>query len=248
MTAGEGGGVLGVVSPHLDDAVLSCALYLIRHPGSHVVTVFAGGPAVVDPLTEWDVATGAFRDGDDVVGARRAEDAAAARIVGAQVHHLDFWDEAYRGPAYGYDAAGAAAPSPAAIATALGELAAELRVDAWLLPLGLGHGDHRLAAEGGLRFARDGGGDTVLYCYHELPYALERPSEALEAVASLRRRGFGVEGDLILGHSRNRVRKALALSRYASQRAVLGRRVVACLWRGERICRLLPPDHGRCLP
>jgi LmbE family N-acetylglucosaminyl deacetylase len=41
-----------VVSPHCDDAVLSCGSLLETHPGSAVVTVFAGTQPAGQPLTE----------------------------------------------------------------------------------------------------------------------------------------------------------------------------------------------------
>src|SRR4051794_24119032 len=62
-----------VVSPHLDDGVFSCGEMMADHPTAHLVTVFAGRPATAQ-LTEWDRDCG-FAAGDDVVGARRDEDA-----------------------------------------------------------------------------------------------------------------------------------------------------------------------------
>src|SRR5262249_20683360 len=63
-----------VISPHPDDAVLSCGRFLAAHPGVQVVTVFAGVPArYPDPPGRWTVLSG-FGAGDDVVRARRAED------------------------------------------------------------------------------------------------------------------------------------------------------------------------------
>jgi len=42
-----------VVSPHLDDAVLSCGRLLAGRPGSVVATVFAGVPSRPDQCTDW---------------------------------------------------------------------------------------------------------------------------------------------------------------------------------------------------
>src|ERR1700738_4401405 len=48
-----------VVSPHLDDAVLGTSHLLLRHPGSTVVTVFAGRPPrYPEPPGPWDAAGG----------------------------------------------------------------------------------------------------------------------------------------------------------------------------------------------
>jgi LmbE family N-acetylglucosaminyl deacetylase len=233
------------VSPHLDDAVLSCALHLVGHPGSHVVTVFAGGPARVAPLTSWDASTGQLHEGDDVVALRRAEDAAAARRVGAQVHHLDFWDEQYRIPGYGYEEGTASGDvSPERIADALAEVAAYLPVRSWLVPLGIGHEDHRIVADAGLRFARRRMDRSSIYCYYELPYYAERPSETAAAVEVLALQGFRLGHDEALSHSRNRALKLAALSRYASQRSLLGRRLLRSCWHRERVLRLVALADG----
>src|SRR5436305_15085471 len=79
-----------VVSPHLDDAVLSCARFMAAHPGCTVVTVFAGTPpAYPEPMRLWDEQSG-FAPGDDVMDARRHEDCAALAVLDATPHHLDF--------------------------------------------------------------------------------------------------------------------------------------------------------------
>src|SRR5579885_725257 len=126
------GGRLVVVSPHLDDAALGCGELLARHPGAVVITVFAGRPAQYATLTGWDAAAG-FGLGDDVVAARRAEDAAALAILGARPVWLDFLDAQY-----------APSPDAAAIADALARAIHEVRGRRVCMPLGLFHSDHRL--------------------------------------------------------------------------------------------------------
>ena len=72
-----------VISPHLDDAVLSCGALLLAHPGATVATLFAASPpAYTDPLNEHDTDCG-FRPGDDTMAVRREEDVRAMRAVGA---------------------------------------------------------------------------------------------------------------------------------------------------------------------
>jgi len=87
------------LSPHLDDAVLSCAGQAVR-----VVTVFAGdAPSTRDALGKC-VARSAFvqelhtrwRLGDNPPAARRAEDRVALRILGVRATHLLFPDCVYR--------------------------------------------------------------------------------------------------------------------------------------------------------
>jgi hypothetical protein len=55
------------------DGVLDCRVLLSRHDAAVVVTIFAGWPARRRRDHPWDEAAG-FRPGDDVIGARRAED------------------------------------------------------------------------------------------------------------------------------------------------------------------------------
>lgn len=123
---------LVAISPHLDDAVLGCSALLAACPGAIVVTVFAGRPPDGTPLTPWDEAAG-FHAGDDVVGARRAEDRSALRTFGARARWLDFLDAQY-GDASAVDSIVAAlesaigTPGPAIVG----------------IPLGLFHSDHAL--------------------------------------------------------------------------------------------------------
>jgi len=88
------------LSPHLDDAALSCGgqIYTRTAAGQHVliVSVMAGSPHpsaqsdYIDSLhTRWEVE-------GDAVAARRAEDVAACAILGADYLHLDVPDCIYR--------------------------------------------------------------------------------------------------------------------------------------------------------
>lgn len=88
------------LSPHLDDAVLSCGgtIYTQTRRGARVlvVSIFAGSPPD-DSLTafarELKERWGAS---DDPLAMRRQEDLAALEILGAAALHLDFLDCVYR--------------------------------------------------------------------------------------------------------------------------------------------------------
>src|SRR5215211_5568302 len=87
--------VIAILSPHLDDAVLSC-WHLLAGPGVvAVVNVFAGVPPADAPVGWWDRLS---RDGDgrSVVEARRVEDRAALALAGCEPVNLDFIDRQYR--------------------------------------------------------------------------------------------------------------------------------------------------------
>jgi LmbE family N-acetylglucosaminyl deacetylase len=229
--------VYNVVSPHLDDGALSCALFLAAHPGSSVVTVFAGGPAPACPLTPWDRSARYFREGADVVGVRRGEDISAAALVNATTHHLPYWDRQYRTGPYGYDGLPEKALA-AAIARDLVNRASERPAESWLMPLGLGHPDHLLTAEAGLIFAAVYPADVWLY--EELPYAAEDRAEAERRKKSVIERGFTLAEDAALRIPHDRALKAAVVRCHASQRHALGRRLRTAVRVPERIWRLVP--------
>lgn len=87
------------LSPHLDDAILSCGgvIHGLTWSGERViiVTVMAGEPA--EPLPDTPV-TQALRAqwSASPVRMRRAEDARAAQVLGAQVYHMGLTECAFR--------------------------------------------------------------------------------------------------------------------------------------------------------
>jgi LmbE family N-acetylglucosaminyl deacetylase len=174
-----------VLSPHYDDAALSCGglLALLAASGRQprVAVIFGGEPDPKAPLTDfarfqherWGLPPG------EVIAARRREEANAMRILGAKTELLPFADAIYRGEAYTTETSLFAPPVafeaalPEQIIQAL-DLPAipdpEIRVYA---PLALGgHVDHRLARVAGLLLAEAG---WPVWFYEDLPYALQTP-------------------------------------------------------------------------
>ncbi|MFP3707935.1 PIG-L deacetylase family protein [Paraburkholderia tropica] len=122
---------LFVVSPHLDDAVLSCGNLLARCAGSVVCTVFAGRPR--EPMrTEWDAASG-FADAHEAIAARWREDETALALCGATAVWLDFLDSQY-----------GETPRVDDVAEALDAQFRRFDECVPVCPLGLGHCDHEL--------------------------------------------------------------------------------------------------------
>ncbi len=195
-------GPLVVVSPHLDDGVLSCGELLAAHPGATVLTVFAGRPPPGTPLTEWDAASG-FEPGDDAIGARLDEDRRALALLGARPVWLDFLDSQY-----GHS------PSVEALADALEPALLAARPAAVCFPLGLFHSDHKLVADACLTIAvRRPEIDQLAYedvLYRGLPHLLE------DRFAELSGRGFTFRP---AGRSSGEqlARKREAVQQYASQ-------------------------------
>ena len=232
---------VGVVSPHLDDAALSCAGLLAGRPASSMVTVFAGGPRSVDPLTEWEAVSGCFSRGDDIVGARRHEDRAAAAVLGATPVHLDHWDHQYRTSLYGYRGPTGDAELIRAVTADLATVIAESTHRTWVFPLGLSHPDHRLAAAAALGVIEDEP-DREWLIYDELPYAVYLPGAVDAAVAALVSGGWALEpaaGVIPRDPLSDDGTKGRAVRCYHSQVRSLGEATTVALDAPERIRRLV---------
>lgn len=128
-----------VISPHLDDAVLSCAEAIFHARRATVLTVFAGTPPDGGMLTDWDSRSG-FISAREAIAARREEDAAAMSRLGAEPVWLDFLDSQYGDT-----------PSADAIAEAIHRVVRGVAPRTVLLPAGLFHSDHALAHEAALQ-------------------------------------------------------------------------------------------------
>src|SRR4051812_31256393 len=89
---------LAVLSPHLDDAILSVGgvLHAASRRGfdTAVITVFAGDPRDRGAAGGWDVRSG-FSSREEAVRVRRREDALACAAVGATPIWLPYPDDQY---------------------------------------------------------------------------------------------------------------------------------------------------------
>jgi LmbE family N-acetylglucosaminyl deacetylase len=159
MTGGQPAGPV-VVSPHLDDAVLSAAMQLMR-PGARVVTVFAGLPPAGAVAGSWDRLTGAA-DARQRVEERWREDDEAMAVLGvADPVRLGFADGQH-----------------------VGEPAARLDIDAvvqalrpyltgvqevWVPAAVGGHSDHVAARDAGVAAADP---QAVVHHFADVPYSV----------------------------------------------------------------------------
>jgi LmbE family N-acetylglucosaminyl deacetylase len=93
------------ISPHLDDATLSCGgrIWQQTQAGERVlvVTIFAGAPALDAPLSPFAQEMHARWGLADPVAARREEDAAALALLGAEGVYWSYVDYIYRQTAEG---------------------------------------------------------------------------------------------------------------------------------------------------
>jgi LmbE family N-acetylglucosaminyl deacetylase len=121
-----------VISPHYDDAVLSCGHWLGMNPGAIVSTACSGfaGPGV--GAGPWDEASG-FVTADQATSARQAEDVAALRVlIASQGPRLGFLDNENR----------RRGETLAGLEQAIGSLLDHIQPDLCLIPLGVAHPDH----------------------------------------------------------------------------------------------------------
>jgi len=196
-----------VVSPHLDDGVLSCGGLLAARPRSTVVTVFAGRPPNSGAVTQWDAASG-FSEFDGVIDSRRLEDAAACATVGATPVWLPFLDAQYSSHT---------APVVAAIATSIGRVLDTGCTALAAIPLGLFHEDHRVASEAALAACRAHPSVRTVF-YADWPYA--RHDELVTArLRCLRQRGLSLQTAIESGRraSQDICSKRRAIDCYQSQ-------------------------------
>ena len=215
-----------VISPHLDDAVFGCGQMLAAHPGSTVVTVFAGMPADAEQVAEWDVRCG-FENAREAVTGRRDEDRKALALLGARPLWLDFTDSQY-GPA----------PSVDDIATVLRAVLRAFVGHRVLYPLGLFHSDHRLVHEASAAALTEHPNDQVLVYEDALYRALPRLLQA--RLAELLQRGIAATPIPIAmkTDATDAGRKTRAVSAYASQLRAFGPGGYADVEQPERCWRL----------
>ncbi len=235
------------VSPHFDDAVLSCGGKIPEIPGSTVITVFSGGPARVDPLPVWDQKCG-FAPGDDVMAVRALEDDAALDRLQAQPQRLGFWDGQYRG-----DSGNRLVRAVRwrlgnrrlvrDVAEKLVGVIEELGLETVFIPLGVGHPDHKLTTKASLGAARRLP-HVRWVVYEDLPYAAESSANSAAALRAIATAGFTLE-PLEPGEPReleaevDATDKRAALDCYRSQLDALGQRLEVALNAPERYHRLV---------
>lgn len=185
-----------ILSPHPDDAVLSCGGLLAAHSDALVITVFAADPpqARPEPLATL------FADQET----RRAEDERAMRLLRcnhAFLNHNDAIDRLHEGQRVYTrveDVFGALAPADVALVKELeAEIASLLDGRILVSPLAVGaHVDHQICAHVGRRLARAG---HVVFFYQDAPYVFPNPGPTLagdtvlRAAARMRGRIRGIE-------------------------------------------------------
>jgi LmbE family N-acetylglucosaminyl deacetylase len=190
-----------VLSPHLDDAVLSAGQFLAGRPDAVVMTLFAGVPNAKAVTTTYDQTCG-FGSAEEAISSRREEDQEALAILGCTSLHMDLPDSQYGQPKD-------VDPVMACIKQTIDDLDPEFIVG----PLGLVHPDHELAREALLNLAEYA--DVPIWLYEDLPGTMLDLQSATNALESVREAGYDVERGFI-GDGPH-WKKMLAVQAYRSQ-------------------------------
>lgn len=216
-----------IVSPHLDDAILSCGLLLAAHPGAVVCTVFTASPEH-NMSTDWDLQSG-FNDAFEAMKARKTEDLEALETLHARPVHLPFCDAQYQ-----------STPSPELVANAIERTIIEVAPSTLMVPLGLFHSDHVLVADACLSLLRRSN-DMHMSLYEEVPYR-RMPGVVQDRMRVLAERGFLTNPDDTFDNTRltgadaaiNEQLKDTAIHAYQSQLRAFGPDGQAGLHSAER--------------
>jgi len=149
------GSEIAVLSPHFDDAVLSCWHVLSGPTEVEVVNVFTGAPAEGRPAAWWDRATGAS-DSVERMRERLEEDRNALAVAGRRSVELGLLENQYR--------------SNGEVPAVTGRLREAVRPGSIVYaPAALGlHPDHTLVRDAALDLARDG---FEVRLYADFPHA-----------------------------------------------------------------------------
>jgi len=179
-------GVQIYLSPHLDDAVLSCGGRIWRQTQDgvsvQVITVFAGAPGPNQPLSSFAQELHArWTTPADAVSTRQVEDRRALDVLGAQAVHWRYEDCIYRRTTEGHFAYpdeealwGPIQPADERLVRELRDRIAALALGPFgglYVPLAAGgHVDHRI-----VRRAAEESGLSLTF-YEDFPYAQDAES------------------------------------------------------------------------
>ena len=223
-----------VISPHLDDAVLSCGQLIQSRRGSTIMTILAGFPQGMH--TGWSGQTTGLPVARDANLKRREEDQRASGSLGAQTIWIDI-------PAQEYGPAASPTERLRNIQEAVATAVATSEAHAVFIPLGVTHPDHIVVSDAALLaiFASN----LESYIYMEMPYGQARPGEVRRR---LRHVGRKFKIDPLAPFTGDLQTKTEAVNAYFSQvealRQGFGRRFNRIFTDSEKYWRVRPKAEG----
>jgi LmbE family N-acetylglucosaminyl deacetylase len=198
-----GVGPVLVISPHLDDAVLSCGQLIGMCERTTIATVLAGFPAGVHG--GWSGRTTGLPIAREANSRRREEDLLASHRLGARSVWFDILAQEY-------------CPSPPpferlariheAVATAIATTGARTVC----LPLGVTHPDHVAVSDAVIQVALSS--KLTFFVYMDMPYGQARPDHVKRRLRNMRRHVGIDDATLLVGDLQA---KQEAIDAYASQ-------------------------------
>lgn len=192
-----------VLSPHLDDAVLSCGGWMTALAGVRVEvwTLFAGAPwwGGYSPLAQWLHQVSGAR-GRALARIRRREDRNACRVLGVGWRHFHWRDAVYRrrrDGSFSYETGRQlrwVGEDEELVDGIAGVLARRMGDgDRLVVPLGVGrHVDHLIGRE-----AAERSGVRGLSYYIEFPYGLRHRDEVAALVAGMEMDAYEVDSSAL---------------------------------------------------
>jgi LmbE family N-acetylglucosaminyl deacetylase len=195
-----------IISPHFDDAVLSCGHLLAKNPGAVVATICGGIAAPGVPAsTWWDRRS--WKSARDATLGRRQEDFEALECLNAVQAFADVLDVTYRG--HDDDAS--------VFATAIGDILDRFDAEHIAIPLAArAHIDHELTRDGALTALRTRGLANVFF-YADLPYFVGRDTDRIARALS------AIPVPQAPAHDSENELKREAVTKYRSQTPLLRR-------------------------
>lgn len=240
------------LSPHLDDAALSCGGLIRRQVLSGtpvlVVTVFAGEPQHVELSAYATQMHNRWGNASHPTSVRREEDRSAMDLLGAEYLHLAYADAIYRFSddsfLYSSDQElfGPIHLSESTLLSRLAEIIAGLhtsRDETVYAPLAVGnHVDHQLVRDALLSLQAH---STQIVFYEDYPY-VDRPGALTGALRMLGTQEW--ESEVQLFDEQCLKAKITAIAAYQSQMATLFAADKTMALRVREYSRAVSPDQG----
>jgi len=240
------------LSPHFDDAVLSCGGLIRRQVLSGtpvlVVTVFAGEPQHVELSAYATQIHSRWGNATHPTTVRRKEDRSAMNLLGAEYLHLAYADAIYRFSqdsfVYSSDQElfGPIDPSEATLVSRLAAMVAGLPTSQDVTvyaPLAVGnHVDHQLVRDSLLSLQA---GSSQIVFYEDYPY-VDKPGALTDALRMLGTQEW--ESELQLLDEQCLKAKIAAIAAYQSQMATLFEGDKTMALRVREYSRAVSPDQG----